>query len=124
MQLSKHAAFIAIIALAGCATISEGTTQIVNVDTPGVANTQCVLSRANALPRTVTPPEQVSITRANVVLTVECKKEGYEVSSVEVQPSKDELTIFQFPIGYLVDGVSGARYTYPKTINIEMKAQQ
>lgn len=68
--------------LAACATITKGTSQLVAIDTPGVAGAVCTINTAGG-PQTVTTPGTVTLSKGSASLPIQCAKEWHERNPVE-----------------------------------------
>jgi len=112
------------LALSGCATIIEGTTQSVSVNTPPAAGAQCKLQSSEGV-WYVTTPGSVTVHKTKNNLDVTCTKDGFADASQSVQPHFNGATVGNVLAGGLigmgVDAASGANYTYPDEINVPMK---
>ena len=110
------------LALAACATITEGTTQVVAVDTPGVPGATCTLSTKSG-PQIVATPGTVSLKKGPDPIPISCVKPCYvhELSiirsSSESMPSGDLVSLaidFPFrrdvPLSRYVHGLDDAGF--------------
>jgi hypothetical protein len=109
--------------LVGCATIVKGTTQVVAIDTPGVAGAACTIT-TQAGPQMVTTPGTVTLKKGSDALPISCVKECY-VNGQSVIPSNAEAmaagnVIFGGVIGLGVDAASGALNKYPDVVTVAM----
>ena len=114
---------LAIAFLAGCATITKGTTQVVAVDTPGVAGALCTIQTQSG-PQTVTTPGSVTLSKGSNALPIQCTKECYLTGS-SIIPSGTEAmaagnVIFGGVVGLGVDAASGAMNKYPDIVTVGM----
>ena len=107
------------IALSGCATITSGTDQSIQVDsTPGKA--QVRLNGATF----GTTPTRLTLARKNRTATVELQLAGFETHKIELERKVNGWVwgniIFGGLIGLAVDATTGAMYTYkmPKDAGI------
>ncbi|MES2152860.1 MAG: hypothetical protein V4508_24045 [Pseudomonadota bacterium] len=118
----------ALLALAGCATLSETTEQVVSLqtilDNREVAGVGCVLS--NAAGRWfVVSPGRVAIQKSAGVLTVDCVKGG-AATGLEVIASRPNNTVLignavtSAGIGYYLDRRTGAGFDYPAVLTVLM----
>ncbi|MFO1081397.1 MAG: hypothetical protein U1E23_12335 [Reyranellaceae bacterium] len=119
---SRTALVAALGALGGCATIVNGTTQDVMLETQpeGAA---CKVERQGALVASVDPtPGKVKLPRQSDVLTVTCTRDGFE-------PSKEALTstfsgatfgnlLLGGLVGVVIDSSSGANNKYPERVSV------
>ena len=69
-------ALLAALALAGCATITKGTSQIIAVDTPGVPGAMCTITTQSG-PQGVTTPGTITLAKGSSPLPISCTKECY-----------------------------------------------
>jgi len=109
--------------LAGCATITRGTTQIVSVDTPGVQGAMCTASTSTG-PQQIQTPGVVTLAKGSASISVRCTKECYQegvgVISSSVEPMAAGNIILGGVVGLGVDAMSGAMNKYPDQITITM----
>lgn len=106
----------AAILLAGCATITKGTTQAVSIQTPGAPGAQCTLSSAAIGTQTVVTPATLTLEKSQENIQVVCRKECYQ-DAVGIIPSHTEgMTAGNILVGGVVglgvDAVSGAMNKY------------
>jgi hypothetical protein len=111
------------VVVAGCATITKGTTQTVAVDTPGVAGATCTIQTQSG-PRGVTTPGSVVLDKSSSPLPITCTKECY-VAGSSIIPSGTETmaagnVVFGGIIGLGVDAASGAMNKYPDMVTVAM----
>jgi hypothetical protein len=118
MRVTGRAAFAAVVVcgLAGCATITKGTTQAVSVTTPGVTGAQCTLTSAAIGTKVVQTPGTLVLEKGQDGVSVNCKKECYTdgvgviASNVEAMAAGN--IIAGGIIGLGVDAASGAMNKY------------
>ena len=125
------AAIMLLSGLAGCATMTGSTEQMVLVqtilDNREVAGAGCILS--NDMGRWfVTTPGRILIRKSQAPLKVDCRKNG---SPAVVMDNQFDATvnggsawsnaIFTLGVGYFVDRDTGAAYDYPSTLTIIMQ---
>jgi hypothetical protein len=112
-----------LLVLAGCATITRGTTQNVGVDTPGVAGATCTITTANG-PQTVSTPGVFILAKSSAALPVRCSKACYQDGGGMLGSTFEAMTagnlIVGGVIGFGVDAMSGAINKYPDQISIPM----
>ncbi len=110
--------------LAGCATLTTGTTQLVSVNTPGAAGATCSLSSAGIGTVTVVTPANLPLKKYGEDVAIQCKKECFS-DGVGVLPASIEgmvagnILVGGF-IGLGVDTMSGAINKYPPNIDVAM----
>jgi len=122
------------IALCGCATLEQGSTQRLEVKTQPEVNASCVLSS----PRgrwSVTTPGSVDVTRSEKDLDISCSRAGYKDGSLSVESKRvvcgsggmayscGEPSVVELP-SILVDNATGAFNRYPDTIEVPMEADR
>jgi hypothetical protein len=120
-------ALLAALALAGCATITKGTSQIVAIDTPGVPGSMCTITTQSG-PQGVTTPGTITLAKGSSPLPISCMKECY-LTGQSIIPSNVEAmaagnVIFGGVIGLGVDAVSGAINKYPDMVTVAMTPDQ
>lgn len=121
--MRKRAIIVIALVLAGCATITKGTTQVVAVDTPGVPGAACTITTQSG-PQLVTTPGTVSLKKGSDPLPISCIKECY-VNGQSIIPSNAEAmaagnVIFGGFIGLGVDAATGAMNKYPDMVTVAM----
>jgi uncharacterized protein YceK len=113
--------------LSGCATITSGTTQSVNIVTEkDVQEAKCELTDKKGgkwfVPST---PGNATVRKGDGPLSVICKKEGYKTAELMVEETLVPATfgniILGGGVGILVDSVSGAAQQYPEQILVWME---
>lgn len=112
-----------LLCLAGCATITKGTTQIVAIDTPGVPGATCTI-QTQAGPQQVVTPGSVTLSKGSNALPIQCTKQCY-IAGASIIPSGTEAmtagnVIFGGVIGLGVDAASGAMNKYPDIVTVAM----
>ncbi|WP_308922467.1 hypothetical protein [Janthinobacterium sp. J1-1] len=125
------AAMMLFSGLAGCATMTGSTEQMVLVqtifDNRQLAGAGCILS--NDMGKWfVTTPGRIMIRKSQAPLKVDCKKSG---SPAVVMDNQFDATvnggsawsnvIFTLGVGYFVDRDTGAAYDYPSTLTVIMQ---
>jgi len=121
-----------LLALAGCATLSDSPQQQLEVhailDHREVAGIGCVLE--NDVGRWfVVAPGRVTVARSAQPLSVDCARRGLGVASEQVGSrfDTDKLignAVVSAGLGYLVDRHSGAGFSYPSTLTVRMRTPQ
>jgi hypothetical protein len=127
MKINHTAAIVAAaVALSGCATIVEGTTQSVSVNSTPVDGAKCTLVNSQGT-WYVTTPGSTTVHKTKTDLDVTCEKPGYQ-SGHSVAVSHFGATtaanvIAGGLIGVGVDAASGANYHYDSPIMVPLGAQ-
>lgn len=125
MHILRLAGVLALAAcLPACATILEGPSQDMAVDTsPQGAN--CSVDREGEHLGTVAPtPGTLKLGKSRHDLAVTCSKPGY-VTATTMQPSRFVGTTFlNFivggGVGFIVDASTGANNVYPKQVRMDL----
>ena len=110
-----------LLAVAGCATIERGTTQVVQIQ-PDPADASCTVMQGPAGTPVAPVDGKVELPRSRLILTVACSKPDYQKAQV-LKPAMYS----QKPFGgmsYLVDVSSGANYSYPPIVKVTLAAIQ
>lgn len=112
--------------LSACATLVNGSSQNVTVSTspPGASCTlDRVGARVGAIPAT---PGSVRLDKSKNDLSVTCSKDGYQTATTAHAPSFSGATFGNIiaggVVGVVVDAASGANYSYPDDIRIDLAA--
>lgn len=125
------AALMLLGGLAGCATMTGSTEQMVLVqtilDNRQLTGAGCILS--NDMGKWfVTTPGRIMIRKSQAPLKVDCKKSGLPAVVMDNQfdatvngGSAWSNAIFTLGVGYFVDRDTGAAYDYPSTLTIIMQ---
>ena len=126
MKFVPTAAIAALsIAVSGCATIVEGTTQSIAVTSSPVSGANCVLTSSQGT-YYVTTPGNVTVHKTKNDLAVVCKHDGYQDATTTIRNHFNGATVGNViaggGIGILVDAASGANYNYPETFDVPMVA--
>jgi hypothetical protein len=119
--------FIALLvcafALAACATITKGTTQMVAVDTPGVPGSTCTITTQSG-PQQVVTPGSVTLSKGSNALPISCAKQCYLTGSSIIPSGTEAMSagnvILGGVIGLGVDALDGAMNKYPDMVTVAM----
>lgn len=107
---------VALAALAGCATIVKGTTQLVSVATPGVPGATCTLSNAAIGTKTLVTPAQITLDKSSENIAVTCRKECYQDAVGVIASATEVMTAGNILVGGVVglgvDAATGAMNKY------------
>ena len=117
---------LSLLLLPACATIVNGSTQAVAVNSSPTGSS-CTVDRTGArlgmIPAT---PGSLILQRNSNELLVTCTKEGYTTAAKTIPASFNGTTfgnlLFGGIVGIVVDASSGANHSYPDAINVEMAA--
>lgn len=110
--------------LSACASVMEGTSESVAVNTnpPGAT---CNVDRAGTRLGTISPtPGSVNVSKSKNDLTVTCTKEGYEQAQLSVSPKFVGTTfgnvLIGGGVGAIVDAATGASFDLPDQVSVSM----
>jgi hypothetical protein len=111
--------------LAGCATITRGTTQMVALDTPGVQGAKCTLTSSAIGKIEVMTPANVTLQKGSENVAVRCQKECFTEGVGVIGTSAEAMAagniIAGGIIGLGVDAASGAMNKYSEQNQIAMQ---
>jgi hypothetical protein len=129
MQRLLQAALTALLAaqLGACATVFEGTSQPVTINTGAVTDVDCTLTSPSFGSQSVKAPGVVTVEKSKHNIQVNCKKEGYAdgqaviVSHFAAAAAANILFgVSGIVIGGIVDAASGAGNKYDSQISVVM----
>ena len=124
MQKSWILGGIAAFGLAGCATITKGTSQSIAIVTPGVTGATCTLTSEAHGSRVVSTPATLVVEKSKDNINVVCKKACYNDGAGVVVSGTEAMAagniIVGGPIGLGIDAVSGALNKYTAETQIAM----
>jgi hypothetical protein len=110
--------------LAGCSTITTGTTQPVSVVTPGVDGANCELTSPEIGTINVVTPAQAILPKSQYSVKVACHKECYTEGQGLITSTFEEMTagnlLIGGVVGVAVDASSGAMNKYDPRVEIAM----
>jgi hypothetical protein len=119
---------VAMLASAGCASLTESTQQNVLVQTVldhrEIAGVGCLLSN-DAGKWFVTTPARLTLRKSAGPLRIDCQKEGaawaYEKVASRANGNLWGNVILTAGVGYVIDRSTGAAYDYPSTLTVVMR---
>lgn len=115
----------ACVALSGCATIVEGSSQSIAVATPPTTGATCVLSNS-AGSWTVTSPGIATVDKSSDPIKATCSKPGWQNGLASIPSKFEAWTVADMVtppfLGISLDVASGAINKYPNAINVPMQA--
>jgi hypothetical protein len=122
--MRKFAIIILSILIAGCATITKGTTELVAVSTPGVEGATCTLISPSVGSQVVVTPGTITLQKGKDNIAVTCTKECYQDGVGMIASNFEGMSagnvIFGGLIGLGVDATTGAMNTYTPSIQVVM----
>ena len=102
--------------LVGCNTIARGTDQTLAIR-PDPADATCTVTQQGMAP--ISPVDgSVTLRRSSLPLSAECQKPGYQTERVMKLSMNKECPVGG--VAYLVDASSGANYSYPPVVRVEL----
>ena len=118
---------VILLTLQACASIIDGATQTIAVEsTPAEAD--CRFVREGAVVAYVTTPGDVEVEKTKHDMTVECEKDGYEVTRANLDSGIAAATwgniIFGGGLGWAIDSAAGADNKYPEYINLTLAPKE
>ncbi len=123
-MVRAFAALSCLLVTSACASITAGTTQSVEVNTPPKGGAECKLANEKGnwtIPKT---PGSTTVTKAYGDLTVSCEHSDGSKGSTSVKSSTAGAAFGNIIaggiIGAAVDMGSGAAYIYPSSISIPL----
>jgi hypothetical protein len=126
--LNMVGAMVALgIALSGCASITQGTTQSIAISTPPITGAQCTLSSSQGN-WVVMTPGIATVQKSKDDIQARCTKEGYQDAATIIPSNFEGWTVgnilFGGIIGLGVDAATGAINEYPNSFQIPMVPEQ
>lgn len=123
----RPAACAVLALMAGCATLTESTQQLLLVqtvlDSHEVGGVGCVLYN-DVGKWFVTSPARVTVRRSTAPLRLECKADdaswAYEKVDSKVDGTLWGNLVLTAGVGYFIDRDTGAGYDYPATLTVIM----
>jgi hypothetical protein len=124
MKLSGAAFALIVtgIALSGCATIIDGSSEKIGITTGAVSGAHCVLSNGAGQWAVVTPG-RVTVERSKHDMKVTCSKAGYQDVTQTIPSDLNGWALVNFALAVLplgVDAATGAINDYNDTTSIHM----
>jgi hypothetical protein len=117
-------ALLVALLLPGCATVFEGTSESVAINTtpPGAT---CTIDRDGQRLGTVSPtPGSISVAKSKNDITVSCSLQNHQASQVSVSPKFVGTTFANILLGGVVgivaDAASGANFDLPDRVDLTM----
>lgn len=115
------------ITLTGCASIINGSQQVVRIETPHTTNATCILSNSKGEWTLQSTPGSIKVRRDSEKLSILCHKKDYADGALQVTPLYNmgnigNLLVFGGVAGMLVDDETKATFSYPEKIRIPMRS--
>jgi hypothetical protein len=126
MKLITLAALAAMgVAVSGCASIVEGTTQSIAVTTTPQPGAKCTLTNSEGI-WYVTTPGNAQVHKTKHDLDVVCTLAGFKDAHSTVTPHFNGATVGNVIaggiIGIGIDAATGANFNYPTEVNVPLTA--
>lgn len=119
-------ALCAVLLTSACASITAGTTQTVEVNTPSKGGAECKLANEKGSWVVSKTPGSTTVTKAYGDMTVSCEHPDGSKGSTSVQSATAGAAFGNIIaggiIGAAVDMGSGAAYVYPSSISVALIA--
>lgn len=113
-----------LLLLQACASIIEGTTQTIAIQSVP-AGADCRLLREGMVVASVTTLGEVTVEKTKHDMTIECEKDGYEVTTVNLDSGIEESAwgniVLGGGIGWAFDSAMGADNKYPDYVKLRLK---
>jgi PEGA domain-containing protein len=120
----KRLICLVMLVLAGCATIIDGHTQQIVINT-NPSGASCTLMRNGEPLGTINPtPGALVIEKTKYDITITCKKPGYETATYLNHSGADVDTfgdiVLSGGIGWAIDSASGSDNKYDSPVNLSL----
>lgn len=123
LQFRIAVLLVSLPLLQACASIVDGTTQTITVETTP-AGADCQFLRQGMTIASVTTPGGAVVEKTKHDMTVECTKDGYQVTKANLDSGTEGATwgniILGGGIGWAIDSASGADNKYPEYVNLTL----
>ena len=124
-HVSRRWTFSAVVVfLAGCATITKGTSQAVTIATPGADGASCTLTSGAIGQKVVTTPATIVLEKSQENISVLCRKECFQDAAGLIPSSLETMAagnlIAGGVVGIGIDAASGAMNKYTETNQFAM----
>jgi hypothetical protein len=124
MKLTSLVAIAALgVAVSGCASIVEGTTQSIAITTTPQPGAKCTLTNSEGI-WYVTTPGNAQVHKTKHDLDIACTLAGFKDAHSTVTPHFNGATVGNVIaggiIGIGIDAATGANFNYPTEANVAM----
>lgn len=118
----------AVLALCGCSTIVDGTSQTLSVNT-SPTDARCVLTREGQQIGVVDPtPGVVTIEKTKHDIIVECTKDGYQkatfVNHSDVNAATFGNILIGGGVGWAIDSATGSDNKYQAAMSLSLAKEE
>lgn len=115
------------ILLAGCASITKGTTQSLTIDTPAHPGATCSLTSPEIGTQSVVTPGQIKLDKSKHNIAVSCTK-GCLAGTATITSNTESMAIGNVLLGGVigvgVDSATGALNKYSDPTHVQLHPQQ
>ena len=122
-MMKKISGLVSLLSLTACATMAVGSHETITVSTTSPTPTTCILTNTRES-QTITAPITTLFKRSMSDLHATCIDPSGAVLGESVIPSdytsSDIGNIFTLGLGMLVDWTTGAAYSYPQNIVVQL----
>jgi len=124
MDFLKYATLTCTVSfLCSCATIIEGSSQVINLTTTPIG-ADCVVTRDAELIGRVTTPGNFNIDKSKHDIQVVCIKDGYDDAVFKIKSGNTIAGIGNivvgFGVGFIIDSVAGSDNHYDTRVSISL----
>lgn len=124
-RLAVIASAMAVFGLSGCASVVDGSHQVLSIVTPKVKGASCTATNNKGTYYVSSTPGTVTVHRSYDPLHVDCSKDGYQDGVAVVKSSTKGMAFGNILAGGIigagVDMATGAAYDYPQQVVIPMR---
>lgn len=115
---------LAVVCLSGCASVVEGTSQEILVNTNPVGANCDFIREGNVIAKVANTPGGVTIKKTKHDITLKCNKEGYQEATYLNHSGAAGATfgniILGGGIGWAIDSASGSDNKYDGVVNVTL----
>jgi hypothetical protein len=119
--LKSLPAFAAVLIVSACASVLDGPTQPLRIDTPGASESECHLT--NGLKYRARGGETIRIQRSHRDLEIDCYGSGDRFKQITIPSTLNEWGVANVSNavipGVTYDHLSGALYAYPVVVTVD-----
>lgn len=116
--------FLIVVLVAGCATLTKGTTQKIAVNTPGAPGASCTLTSVAVGNKTLVTPATITVQKSQESIAVRCQKKCFQDGAGIIDSQAEAMAagnvIAGGVVGLGVDAMSGAMNKYNPQTDIVM----
>jgi hypothetical protein len=119
-------ALCACLSLAGCASVTQGTTQVISFSIDPTEAKCTIHNKENAILGTVTGKSNlIQVSKGAGDLIANCTAEGFENKTTRIISSTQTAGVIGIAVDFgIVDMLTGAMWKYPDHVAINMDRQK